>query len=62
MVTETDFQRRLPSQCQLPMSVGCKIRPTEHAEALQRAKTAQARMNLVSITIFREDHLLDVNE
>jgi len=31
MVTEADFQRRLPSQCQLPMTTGCKIYSPEHA-------------------------------
>jgi len=59
---EADFQRRLPSQCHLPMTTGCKIYSPEHAEALHRAQTALARLNLVSITIFREAHLLDVNE
>jgi len=62
MVTEADFERRLPSQCHLPMTTGCKIYSPEHAEALHRAQTALARLNLVSITIFREAHLLDVNE
>jgi hypothetical protein len=62
MVTEADFQRRLPSQCHLPKTTGCTIYSTEHAEALHRAQTALARLNLVSITIFREAHLLDVNE
>jgi vancomycin resistance protein YoaR len=50
MVTEADFERRLTSQCQLPMTTGCKIYSPEHAEALRRVRTAQARMNLVSIT------------
>jgi len=62
MVTEADFQRRLPSQCHLPMTTGCKIDSPEHAEALHRAQTALAHLNLVTITIFREAHLLDVNE
>jgi hypothetical protein len=44
------------------MTTRCKIYSLEHAEALHRAQTALARLNLVSITIFREDHLLDVNE
>jgi len=51
MVTEADFQRRLPSQCQLPMSVRCKMRHTEYAEALHRAQTVLVRLNLVYITI-----------
>jgi len=51
MVTEADFQRRLPSQCHLPMTTGCTIYSTEHADALHRAQTALARLNLVSITI-----------
>jgi hypothetical protein len=62
MVTKTDFQRRLPSQCHLPMTTGCKIYSPEHAEVLHRAQTVLARLNLVSITIFREADLLDVNE
>jgi len=32
-------------------TTGCKIYSTEHAEALHRAQTALARLNLVSITI-----------
>jgi len=62
MVTEADFQRRLLSQCLLWMTTGCKIYSPEHAEALHIAQTTLARLNLVSITIFREAHLLDVNE
>jgi hypothetical protein len=34
MVTKADFQRRLPSQCHLPMTTGCKIYSPQHAEAL----------------------------
>jgi len=40
MVTEADFQRRLPSQaasgsqCHLPMNTGCKRYSTTHMEAL----------------------------
>jgi len=62
MVTEADIQRRLLSQCHLPMTTGCKIYSPDHAEAPHRAQTALARLNLVCITIFREAHLLDVNE
>jgi hypothetical protein len=62
MITEADFQRRLPSQCHLPMTTGCKIYSPEDAEALHRAQTALARLNLVNITIFREVYLPDVNE
>jgi len=62
MVTEADFQRLLPSQCHLPMTTGCKIYSPEHAEALNSAQTALACFNLVCITIFREAHLLDINE
>jgi hypothetical protein len=51
MVTEADFHRRFPSQCHLPMTTGCKIYSPEYAEALHRAQTALARLNLVSITI-----------
>jgi len=54
MVTEADFQRRLPSHCHLPMTTGCKIYSPEHAEALHRAQTALARLNLVSITILEK--------
>ena len=50
------------SQCHLPMTTGCKIYSPEHAEALHRAQAARTRLNLVSITIFREAHLLDDNE
>jgi len=32
-------------------TTGCKIYSTEHTEALHRAQTALARLNLVSITI-----------
>jgi len=53
MVTEADFQRQLPSQCHLPITTRCTIYSTEHAEALHRAQTALARLNLVSITIYR---------
>jgi len=35
----------------VPMNVGCKIYSTDHAEALHRAQTALAGLNLVSITI-----------
>jgi len=38
----------------VPMTVGCKIYSTEHAEALHRAQTALARLNLVSITILEK--------
>jgi hypothetical protein len=62
MVTEADFQRPLPSQCHLPRTTGYTIYSREHADALHRAQTALARLDLVSITIFREAHLLDVNE
>jgi hypothetical protein len=62
MVTEADFPRCLASQCHLPMTTRCKIYSPEHAEALHRAQTALARLNLISITIFGEAHLLDVNE
>jgi hypothetical protein len=62
MITEADFQRRLPSQCHFPMTTGCKIYSPEHAQALHRAQTALAWLNLVSKIIFREAHLLDVNE
>jgi len=68
MVTEADFQTRLPSQavstsqCRLLMTTGCKIYSPEHAEALHRGQTGLARLNLVSITIFREAHLLYVYE
>jgi len=60
MVTSADFQRQSPSQaasmsqCQIPMTVGCKICPTEHAEALQRAQRMLRCLNLVSITILEE--------
>ena len=30
MVTETDFERWLPSQCQFPMTTVCKRYSTEH--------------------------------
>ena len=33
----------------------------EPVEGWHRAQTALGSLNLVSITIFREDHLLDVN-
>jgi len=36
------------------MTTGCKIYSTEHAEALHRAQTALARLNLVSITILEK--------
>ena len=36
------------------MTTGCRIHSTEHAEALHRAQTALARLNLVSITILEE--------
>ena len=67
MVTKADFQRWLPrhaasmSQCHLLMNTGCKIYATEHTEAVHRAQTAQACLNLVSITIFRKAHLFDVH-
>jgi len=60
MVTEADFERRLPnqdastSQGRVPMITGCKIYSTEHAEALHRSQTAQARLNLVSMTILEK--------
>jgi len=68
MVTEADFERLLPnqdastSQSRVPMTTGCTIYSTEHAEAPHRAQTALVCLKLVSITIFREAHLLDVNE
>jgi len=46
----------------LTMTTGCEIDSSKHAEALHRAQTALARLDLVSITIFREAHLLDINE
>ena len=66
MVTEADFQRRLPcdaapkSQCHVPMTTRCKIYSTAHAEALNRTQAALACLNLVSITFFRKADLLDV--
>jgi len=45
---------RKTSQCHLPMTTGCKIYSTEHAEALHRAQTALAPLNLVSITILEK--------
>jgi hypothetical protein len=62
MVAEADFQRPLPSQCHLPMTTSCKIYSPEHAKALHRVQTVLARLNLVSITIFRKAYLLDVNK
>ena len=68
MVNEADFERLLSnqdastSQGWVPMTTGCKMYSTEHAEALHRAQTALARLNLVSITIFREAHMLHVDE
>jgi len=35
-------------------TTGCKIYSIEHAEALHRAQTALARLNLVSITILEK--------
>jgi len=43
MVTEADFQRRLPSQCHLPMTTGCTIYSTEHAEALHEGSRERRR-------------------
>jgi len=62
MVTDADFQRRIPSQCHLPMNTGCTIYSTEHAEALHGAQTVIAHLNLPSLTMYREAHLLDVNK
>jgi len=59
-VTKADFQRWLPnqdeltSQCQFPMTTSCKIYSIELAEALHRAQTALARLNLVSIAILEK--------
>jgi len=36
------------------MTTGCMIYSPEHAEALHRAQTALARLNLVSITILEK--------
>ena len=46
---------------QINATTGCEIYSTEHGEALHRAQTALARLNMVSITIFREAYVLDVN-
>jgi hypothetical protein len=54
IVNKADFKRRLPRQKHLPMTTGCKIYFTEQEKALHRAQTAQARMNLVSITILEK--------
>jgi hypothetical protein len=53
MVTEADFQRQLPSQFHLPMTTRCTIYSPKHAEALHRAQTALARLNLVGMTVYR---------
>jgi len=51
------------SQCHSPMTTSCKRYPTLHARSTApRLKRMQARLNLVSINIFREAHFLDVNE
>jgi len=68
IASTADFQWRLPSQAasmsqsQLPMTVGSKICHTKDLEALNRAQTVQVCLNLASITIFIEVHLLDDNE
>jgi len=54
MVTEAVFERRLPSQCQFPMTTGCKIYSIVLAEAPHKAQTAQVGLNLVCITILQK--------
>jgi len=44
----------ITSQCRLPMTTSCKIYSPKHAEALHRAQTAPACLNLVSITILEK--------
>jgi len=44
------------------MTTGCKVYPTEHAEALYRAQTAPARLTLVTTTIYWEAYVSDVNK
>jgi len=56
MVTEADFQRRLPSQPHLGVNAttSCKRYSTEHAEALHEGSREHRRSNLVSITILEK--------
>jgi len=57
IITEVDFKRWLlnqdksTSQCRVPMTTGCKICFTEHAEPLPKAQTVLACLNLESITM-----------
>jgi len=61
LVTKADCKRRWRSQaaslcqCQLPMTVGCKICHTEHTEALHRSQTARGCLNLTMHLMFMID-------
>ena len=50
----TGLVKQYLSQWHLPITTGCKIYSTEHAEAMHRAQTALAHLNLVSITILEK--------
>jgi len=62
MVTEVDFERRLPSQCHLPMTTCCKLYSSEHAEALHRAQTAQVPFEVGKYNHCSEAYMLDIDE
>jgi hypothetical protein len=51
-VAEAYFERRLPSHCQLPMTVGYKISSIEVVGALHSAQTASAS----ALELGRYDH------
>jgi len=57
-----NVSRSMTSLYRVLVTTSCKIYSTEHVEVLHSAQTVLAHLNLVSITIFRDAHLLDVDE
>jgi len=51
MSTGRSLKQTSTDNCRVPMTTGCKIFSTEHAEALHEAQTVLVLLNLLSITI-----------